>query len=933
MKKTFDHKTREGELYDLWTATASFAPKDEHKAPHKYIPMPPPNITGQLHMGHAMGTTLQDVLARHWRSRGYRTLFLPGFDHAGIATQEKLDQHMAEHSIPHYLFQQTAQEWEQKHRDRIRTQLKALGASADWGQERYTLDRPYEQATREAFFRLHDAGLIYHADGQWRLKLSELAQPLIEALWKGELDIQPAWAAKKILLTPDGELLSEARDWEISRQIQWGHPIPMIYMWAEDVDGALIKEDFTQGFRPNKETRDEHIQRQFDAFEAFKKELPNGAIARYELTGGVLDTWFSSSLWMFAALGWPEETPDLTEFFRNGEATLETGHDILFFWAAKMSMMSLALTGQLPFKHLYLHGLIRDGENRKMSKSRGNGIDPLELIEEYGADALRISLAIAQSPGQDIQWTDDIIDRGRKITTKLWNASRWILKHTEPGQAGDPGQTLSNRLGFIDKYLEGMDFRGAATETEQAIRGDLNRLIRDAHTENPTQADIAKAAARAGLIKILIAAHPFMPYITEAIWQELPETDGTLANYSGDAYQIIAPEGFEALSFSDLRTLLADGIQSLENPSDDLTIQRSTLGRPLAPCTIKLFIKKGMAQDGLWISEHGIINARSQKVQSLDVEDLQVLLGLEPSLANGIQCQCHSDDYFVNLEFDASEYFQDAEIGDLIELSHHDWKHCQAADEIAYFYGQDNAHRLFEYLENRPLMPDGDPVGFECEVNPAEAMAWLRRHRKDQPSPFKKILKANYDYTELADCDESLDPIADLPANNSDLKASILKIRTDILAAPTPEELRRNRKWNSMDGLIRSKNFRISDIKAQVKMDSGISLEGRTWRDLFSDIQELKNLAGIPLRGHPAEAFLKSRREYILFVLCYVDDIRSVGRLLQTTQAMLNDDEAFEEWRREIAAQINPAVCSHPLAQKAFERLESFAVNRCEYRK
>lgn len=588
MNKHFDFSQREPEIYGQWESSGAF--KASGQGEPYFIPMPPPNITGQLHAGHALGTALQDADIRYHRLQGYDALYLPGYDHAGLGAQTKILEAMAQAGIENPTeeqFNEFAQQWTDSTRERITEQLKRLGASADWDQARYTLDESYQEATAEAFRRLYDKGLIYYnnEDGQWYLKLSELAQPFIDALNRGELKIYPADAEKRLRQTPDGEPLEQARDWCISRQIMWGHQTPM---W--------LSEDGQWFFGRTEE----------EAQQAMKDWGENPALINICQSPDRLDTWFSSALWNFAILGWPNwdwDTnitiwhPEKPEIFsreaktqRAGDwylseneeanpmlaawdgwildqgyddiddmkadgwietitsipahpyfpaAQLETGWDIMFFWAAKMSMMSLALTGQLPFKELYLHGLLRDENGEKQSKSKGNGIDPLQLADEYGADALRWALLANNDAGRDRNLQPDQLEAGRRLTNKLWNIGKfmdsdpWILTTIDRPKGRNDYYAiieLDNARADYDKAMANRDYRRAA-EIARNFAWDYfsGELIPEYKERTSDSAEDSKMMHHiwAEALKML---HPFMPYITEALWEQLGTGTGMLIN-------------------------------------------------------------------------------------------------------------------------------------------------------------------------------------------------------------------------------------------------------------------------------------------------------------------------------------------------------------------------------------------------------------------
>jgi valyl-tRNA synthetase len=463
--------------------------------------MPPPNITGQLHMGHALFITLQDTLIRFHRMRGANALWIPGTDHAGIATQEKIIEELGKRGIDATRdnFLSFAAQWKDQYQGRITTQLTRLGASCDWQRERFTLDKQYSASVIEAFNRIAEKGLIYRDKNQWWLDTRQLAERALAALDSGELTIMPDDGAKTYR-----HYLRNIEPWCLSRQIWWGHQIPA---W-HDADGnwfiARSFEDACEKAGHDRLTQDEDV----------------------------LDTWFSSSLWPFAIHGWPQNTEDLARYY---PATLiETADDILFFWCARMIMMGLCLTDQLPFRTIYLHGIIRDKFGRKMSKSLGNGIDPLEISQKFGTDALRFALLENSIAGQDMKLGDDKFSSAKRFTTKLWNAARFCLLNTEaiaelrPSEHPDDLRILSlleqHRQEMIE-HLEGYNFHQAARTLRIAIKDEFCDWWIEAAKQRLREGDGAAGwTAIEGLRRILRLAHPFLPFTTEAIWSEISDT-------------------------------------------------------------------------------------------------------------------------------------------------------------------------------------------------------------------------------------------------------------------------------------------------------------------------------------------------------------------------------------------------------------------------
>ena len=422
--------------------------------------------------------------------QGRRALWIPGTDHAGLATQEKLDAAMRERGLdpegPD--FSAFSEEWKKSYQGRITNQLHSLGASCDWERERFTLDERYGHAVNEAMHRFHEAGMLSRRDDNLYLDMTEPARLLLRHLDAGRITIRPENAEKTLR-----HFLDNIEPWCISRRIRWGHPIPLM----TSADGTMrVDTKALPG-----ETREE----------------------------GVLDTWFSSALWPFAALGWPENTSDMRDFYPAD--LIETGDDILFFWCARMLMTGEFLTGELPFREIFLHGIIRDEQGRKFSKSLGNGIDPLIVIREHGTDALRMAILENTTAGQDSRWHNDAVLSARALRTKLWNGARFILNAYE--KAGCPPfphtitrpDTLLLREHTAEAArtsaiaLEARDFRGYAACIRRLIHDRLCSVHIETFKEGLRNGDTEGAAALAhALSETLKLAHPAMPFITERIW-------------------------------------------------------------------------------------------------------------------------------------------------------------------------------------------------------------------------------------------------------------------------------------------------------------------------------------------------------------------------------------------------------------------------------
>ncbi len=718
LTKPYDPQPIEQPLYAWWEQQGYFQPRAD--APHEpfVISIPPPNITGSLHLGHAMFVTLEDIMIRYRRMRGHRTLWVPGSDHAGIATQSQVEKLLlsegtSRQQVGREEFLRRTWEWKAKYGGEINRQLRRLGASCDWSRERFTLDAGLSRAVHTAFKRLYDDGLIYRGtylvnwspklgtavsdleveyetrnvsiytirypilpadtsatdfsaaawgSGQWAAGASEYISvattrpetlmgdtavavnphderyrhligryavlpvigrrlPIIADEYvdpefgTGAVKITPAhdpndyevgkrhdlpmvnimqpdatlnsnggayagmerYAARKAILADleregllvetkphtmsvgisqrSGEviepLLSEQwfvrvepmaklalaavvegrtriipehfekvyihwleniRDWCISRQLWWGHRIPVWYA----PDGTLIVPD------PD---------------DPPPADLPQDP--------DVLDTWFSSGLWPFSTLGWPDDTEDMRVFYPT--SVLETGYDILFFWVARMMMMGCYLTGKEPFHTIYLHGLVRDEHGRKMSKTFGNVIDPLEVMEQYGTDALRFTLATSSTPGQDTNLNPQRIEAARNFANKLWNINRFVLGRLAQQRGADgpatytlppvdlPALTVADRwvlsrymrlVEDVTRLLESYNLGEAGRQVQEFLWSDFADWyveLAKAQLDEPET-----AASTAGILFHVLEGslrllHPYMPYVTEVAWQFLVE--------------------------------------------------------------------------------------------------------------------------------------------------------------------------------------------------------------------------------------------------------------------------------------------------------------------------------------------------------------------------------------------------------------------------
>ncbi|RYR53796.1 hypothetical protein Ahy_A06g029047 isoform C [Arachis hypogaea] len=684
--------------FDFASEERYFRPNFDRGSDPFVVSMPPPNVTGSLHMGHAMFVTLEDIMVRYHRMKGRPTLWLPGTDHAGIATQLVVERMLASEGISRAQmsrdeFTKRVWQWKEKYGGTITNQIKRLGASCDWTREHFTLDEQLSQAVIEAFIRLHEKGLIYqeyseesghlyyikyrvagrsdfltvattrpetlfgdvalavnpkderyaqfigqmaivpqtfgrhvpiladkhvdkefgtgvlkispghdhndyflarklglpilnvmNKDGtlndvaglysgldrfearkklwaeleetglavkkephtlrvprsqrggevieplvskQWFVTMEPLAEKALQAVEKGELKIIPE-RFEKIY----NHWLSNIKDWCISRQLWWGHRIPVWYIVGKNNEEEYIVA----------RNADEALEK------AHKKY---GKDVEIYQDPDVLDTWFSSALWPFSTLGWPDlSAEDFKKFYPT--TMLETGHDILFFWVARMVMMGIEFTGTVPFSYVYLHGLIRDSQGRKMSKTLGNVIDPLDTIREFGTDALRFTLSLGTA-GQDLNLSTERLTSNKAFTNKLWNAGKFILQNL-PDQNDVPAweSLLSNKFDCEDSVLnlplsecwvvsklhllidsatasyDKFYFGEVARETYDFFWGDFADWYIEAskarlyHSGGKSVAAVAQAVLLYTFENILKLLHPFMPFVTEELWQALP---------------------------------------------------------------------------------------------------------------------------------------------------------------------------------------------------------------------------------------------------------------------------------------------------------------------------------------------------------------------------------------------------------------------------
>mgnify|MGYP000694731364 FL=1 len=742
LDKQYSPQNVEDRTYKFWCAHKYFhAEVNPDKKPYTIV-IPPPNITGQLHMGHALDETLQDILIRWRRMEGYETLWLPGTDHASIATEAKIVEAMRKEGITkeeigREKFLERAWEWKAQYGGRIVEQLKKLGSSCDWDRERFTLDEGCSKAVREVFCKLYDKGLIYRgeriinwcphcltsisdaeveyedqaghfwhlrypfkdgsgylelattrpetllgdtavavnpnderykdmvgktlilpivhreipviaddyvdiefgtgvvkitpahdpndfevglrhnlevinvltpdakivddypkyagmdryearkaivedlqAEGalveiedyshnvgtcyrcgttveprvskQWFVKMEPLAKPAVEVVRNGEVKFVPERFDKTYF-----HWMENIKDWCISRQLWWGHRIPAYY--CDDCGEVMVS---AQEVHTCSKCGGNHVHQDPDT----------------------LDTWFSSALWPFSTLGYPDDTKELEYFYPTD--TLVTGYDIIFFWVARMIFSGVEHMGQVPFHTVLIHGLVRDAQGRKMSKSLGNGIDPLLVIDQYGADALRFTLATGNAPGNDMRFSDEKVKASRNFANKLWNAARFVLMYLG-NDYNYPG--LPKDLAIEDKWILSKVNTLAKEVTDNLERFELGIAVAKLYDfiwdvfcdwyieiakirlQSGEGADTAKAVLVYVLTDILKLLHPFMPFITEEIYQAIPhDTESIMISKW--------PEYDPTLSFADEEAQMEkimDAIRAIRNRRAEMNIPPS----------------------------------------------------------------------------------------------------------------------------------------------------------------------------------------------------------------------------------------------------------------------------------------------------------------------------------------------------------------------
>lgn len=746
LPKVYDPKLVEDKIYKFWLDGKYFKSQvDKTKKPYSVV-IPPPNVTGKLHMGHALDETLQDILVRFKRMQGFNTVWVPGVDHAAIATEAKVvnalkEEGINKESLGREKFLERAYSWKEKYGGTIIEQIKKLGASCDWDRERFTMDEGCSKAVKEVFVRLYEKGLIYKgeriinwcpkcktsisdaevdfsekrgyfwhikyplSDGsgsieiattrpetmlgdtaiavnpndaryknligktailpvanreipiiadeyvdidfgtgavkitpahdpndfevglrhnlpvikvmdeeakmnenagefkgldryearekivselekldllvrkeaithnvgecyrcsdtiepmiskQWFVKMDKLALPAIDWVKEGKTKFIPA-RFEKIYFN----WLNNIKDWCISRQLWWGHRIPAYY--CKDCGNMMVSRN------------DVNVCDKCGSENVVQDE-------------DTLDTWFSSALWPFSVFGWPDKTEDLDYFYPT--STLVTGYDIIFFWVVRMMFSGIEHTGKAPFENVLIHGLVRDSQGRKMSKSLGNGIDPLQVIEEYGADALRFTLATGNSPGNDMRFSEEKVNSSRNFANKIFNAARFIhmkiaghqVKNAIPSDLNEEDKWILSKLNSVTKEvitnIEKFELGVAAQKLYDFIWDDFCdwyiefSKIRLVHNENDEKlSNVTRSMLVYVMAEILKLLHPFMPFITEEIWQTLP--------HEGEALVISKyPEFKESLCFEiekEKVELIMETIKAIRNRRSEMNVPPS----------------------------------------------------------------------------------------------------------------------------------------------------------------------------------------------------------------------------------------------------------------------------------------------------------------------------------------------------------------------
>lgn len=467
------------------------------------MPMPPPNITGILHIGHATFLSIQDALTRYYRKSGYDTLWLPGTDHAGLATHDKIIQSFKKYTPSKEDYLKRGDELKDKHHSAITNQIKRTGASCDWSREQYTLNDNFKHAAFKALQEINHKGLLYRKDNQWYINMKDMAKDLLNHIDSDGLIINDTGELNSLI-----HMLENIEDWCISRQIPWGYQMPLFF----DKNGNHCIAN---------------------SIEDAQKILNKSDIHQEEST---FDTWFTSSLWPFASLGWPENAEDYNRYYP--AQIIETGADILFFWCARMLMMGKLLTGQYPFKEIYLHGICRDKDGQKMSKSLGNGIDPIDIIDKYGTDALRFGL-LSKSNNKDMKIDETEFFDASKFINKIWQSCRFmdtqIQNFNIPTTMNENGSFKDEIERISSLFKIGMENRDFLN-TIRAIQHSFKHQFCDIWIEDNKKAfwngdeDIIQHGLYI-LYSYMNILHCFIPFITEYIGRHFWNIDMINSKY------------------------------------------------------------------------------------------------------------------------------------------------------------------------------------------------------------------------------------------------------------------------------------------------------------------------------------------------------------------------------------------------------------------
>lgn len=743
LPKSYEPGMVEDRIYKFWVENGYFkAEVDESKTPYTVV-IPPPNVTGKLHMGHALDETLQDILVRFKRMKGFNALWIPGTDHAAIATEVKVVEAMKKEGLTKEMvgregFFKRAYEWKERYGGTILKQIKKLGSSCDWERERFTMDEGLSEAVKEAFVKLYNKGLIYRgerivnwcpkcktslsdaevefkeregnffhikyplSDGKGFVEIATtrpetllgdtavavhpdddryksligktLIVPLVEReipiiadeyvemdFGTGAVKITPAHDPndfevglrhglsvidvmddKAFINKNGGRYCGLYRD-EARKQIvndlseqdfivkidPMHHNVGSCYRCSETIESKVSTQWFVKmeplagpAIKCVKEGKTKFIPERFNKiFFGWMENVRDWCISRQLWWGhripayycndcgelmvskhnvascskcgsqnvkqdeDVLDTWFSAALWPFAVLGWPKNTPDFKYFYPTN--TLVTGYDIIFFWVSRMIFSSIEYTGKAPFDTVLIHGLVRDSQGRKMSKSLGNGIDPMEVIEKYGADALRFALATGNNPGNDMRYSDEKVNSSWNFANKIWNAARFIHMNIDgtsaenkiPERLNSEDKWILSRLNTVTKEvtdnIEKFELGIAVQKLYDFIWDEFcDWYIEFAKIRIQSNEEVARNTrsilifAMENILKLL---HPFMPFITEEIWQTLPHNGKSImvADY---------PEYHSEYEFKEAEkeiSILIDLIRAVRNRRSEINVPQS----------------------------------------------------------------------------------------------------------------------------------------------------------------------------------------------------------------------------------------------------------------------------------------------------------------------------------------------------------------------